>query len=238
MRRVLAIDDDVELCELLSAFFLGEGFEFSAVHDGATGIAETLSGRYDAVILDVMLPERNGFDVLREIRSKSRIPVVMLTARGEHVDRIVGLEMGADDYVPKPFNTRELAARVRAVLRRTENGPTEGNSLTVGNLVLDGKSRSVSTAGHAVELTGTEFRLLELLMTSAGEIVSLDRVSSEVLGRGHSPFDRSIGVHISNLRRKIGPYPDGGERIRNVRGEGYIFVFPEPSDPFSEKRRP
>jgi len=151
MRRILAIDDDVELCELLSAFFLGEGFDFHAVHDGPAGIHEALSGNYDAVILDVMLPGCNGFEVLREIRGKSRMPVLMLTAKGEHVDRIVGLEMGADDYVPKPFNTRELAARVRAVLRRTETSAGEGGTVEIGDLLLDTKSRSVSIAGKPVE---------------------------------------------------------------------------------------
>jgi two-component system response regulator CpxR len=237
MRRILAIDDDVELCDLLSAFFSGEGFEFHAVHDGLSGIRETLSGNYDAVILDVMLPGCNGFEALREIRSKSRVPVLMLTAKGEHVDRIVGLEMGADDYVPKPFNTRELAARIRAVLRRTETGCGDAGTVEIGDLVLDTKSRSVTIAGKATDLTGTEFRMLELLMASAGELLSLDRISREVLGRRHSPFDRSIGVHISNIRRKIGTYPDESERIRNVRGEGYVFVFPDRSEGGREKEQ-
>ena len=235
MRRILAIDDDVELCELLAAFFSGEGFDFHAVHDGPAGIHEALSGNYDAVILDVMLPGCNGFEVLREIRSKSRMPVLMLTAKGEHVDRIVGLEMGADDYVPKPFNTRELAARVRAVLRRTETSAGDGGTVEIGDLLLDTKSRSVSIAGKPVELTGTEFRLLELLMVSAGELLSLDRISREVLGRRHSPFDRSIGVHVSNLRRKIGTYPDESDRIRNVRGEGYVFVYPDRPESVKER---
>lgn len=227
MRNILLIDDDVELCELLATFFSGEGFEFNAVHDGPAGISEALSGNYSVVILDVMLPGCSGFDALREIRAKSRIPVLMLTARGEHVDRIVGLEMGADDYVPKPFNTRELAARVRAVLRRTGTASDDECSEEIGDLSMNSKSLSVLVEGRTVELTGTEFRLLELLMLSAGHIVSLDRISREVLGRGHSAFDRSIGVHVSNLRRKIGPYSDGTERIRNIRGEGYVLVFPD-----------
>ncbi|MPM40447.1 Transcriptional regulatory protein CpxR [bioreactor metagenome] len=226
MRPILLIDDDVELGELLAAFFSGEGFECKAVHDGPAGISEALSGIYSIVILDVMLPGCSGFDALREIRAKSRVPVLMLTARGEHVDRIVGLEMGADDYVPKPFNTRELAARVRAVLRRTGTAGDDEGSEEIGDLSMNTMSRSVSIEGHPVELTGTEFRLLELLMLSAGHIVPLDRISREVLGRGYSAFDRSIGVHVSNLRRKIGPYSDGSERIRNIRGEGYVLVFP------------
>lgn len=238
MRRILLIDDDVELCELLAAFFSGEGFKFSAVHDGPSGIAEALSGNYSVVILDVMLPGCGGFDVLREIRTKSRVPVLMLTAKGEPVDRIVGLELGADDYVPKPFNTRELAARVRAVLRRTESGNGDGRSEGIGDLVVNSLSRSVSVGGQAVELTGTEFRLLELLMLSAGRVVTLDKISQEVLGRRYFAFDRSIGVHVSNLRRKIGPYGDGSERIRNVRGEGYVLVFPDRPCPGRERIAP
>ena len=238
MRRILLIDDDEELCELLAAFFSGEGFEISAVHDGPSGIAEALSGNCSIVILDVMLPGCSGFDVLREIRTKSRVPVLMLTAKGEHVDRIVGLELGADDYVPKPFNTRELAARVRAVLRRTEPGNGDEHSEEIGDLAMNTLSRSVSLGGQAVELTGTEFRLLELLMLSAGHVVPLDKISREVLGRRYSAFDRSIGVHVSNLRRKIGLYGDGSERIRNIRGEGYVLVFPDRSENGKERVAP
>lgn len=238
MRHILLIDDDVELCELLAAFFSGEGFEFSAVHDGPSGIAEALSGACSIVILDVMLPGCSGFDVLREIRTKSRVPVLMLTAKGEHVDRIVGLELGADDYVPKPFNTRELAARVRAVLRRTEPGNGDEHSEEIGDLAMNTLSRSVSVGGQAVELTGTEFRLLELLMLSAGHVVTLDKISREALGRRYSAFDRSIGVHVSNLRRKIGPYGDGSERIRNIRGEGYVLVFPDRPETGRERVAP
>lgn len=238
MRHILLIDDDVELCELLAAFFSGEGFDFSAVHDGPSGITEALSGNYSVVILDVMLPGCNGFDVLREIRTRSRVPVLMLTAKGEHVDRIVGLEMGADDYVPKPFNTRELAARVRAVLRRTEPENGDERSEEIGGLSMNTMSRSVQVDGRSVELTGTEFRLLELLMLSAGHVVTLDRISQDVLGRRYSAFDRSIGVHVSNLRRKIGPYGDGSERVRNIRGEGYVLVFPDRAETGRERVAP
>ena len=238
MRHILLIDDDVELCELLAAFFSGEGFEISAVHDGPSGITEALSGNYSVVILDVMLPGCGGFDALREIRAKSRVPVLMLTAKGEHVDRIVGLELGADDYVPKPFNTRELAARVRAVLRRTEPENGDEHSEEIGGLSMNTMSRSVSVYGRSVELTGTEFRLLELLMISAGHVVSLDRISQDVLGRRYSAFDRSIGVHVSNLRRKIGPYGAGSERIRNIRGEGYVLVFPDRPETGKERLVP
>jgi two-component system response regulator CpxR len=236
MKRILAIDDDEELCSLLSAYFEREGFGFVSAFDGETGLREALSGQYDLVLLDVMIPEKDGFEVLRGIRSRMDLPVLMLTARGDPVDRIVGLELGADDYISKPFLTRELAARVRAVLRRTERRSEEGGNeadeegrVVVGDMELHSLSRTVRIGRRPVDLTGTEFRLLNVLMGSAGQLVSLERLSREVLGRRHSPFDRSLGVHVSNLRRKLGPYPEGGERIRTVRGEGYVCVFPDRS---------
>lgn len=243
MKRLLLVDDDVELCDLLSAYFRGEGYGFEAVHDGDAGIREALSGDFDAVILDVMLPACDGFAVLRALRHRSMLPVLMLTARGDAVDRIVGLEMGADDYIPKPFNTRELEARIRAVLRRTEGehgemGADGADMRGVGDLVMDLRARSAAVGGVAVDLTGTEFRLLETLLASAGESVSLERLSREALGRPHTPFDRSLGVHVSNLRKKLGPYPDGMDRIRNVRGEGYVFLFPDRSRGRRPEERP
>ncbi len=244
MKRILLIDDDRELCELLEMYFRSQGFAFTAVHDGISGGREALSGNFDAVVLDVMLPERDGFAVLREIRSKSTLPVLMLTAKGDAVDRIVGLEMGADDYIPKPFNTRELEARIRAVWRRTdapgESGEGEDQSgiRDVGDVTLDLRARRAAVAGVPVELTGTEFRLLEALLASAGELISLDQLSREALSRPHTPFDRSLGVHVSNLRKKLGPYADGSERIRNVRGEGYVFLFPDRSKERSAEGRP
>jgi two-component system response regulator CpxR len=228
-KRILAVDDDVELCELLAAYFEKEGFLFTHVSDGEEGVREALSGRHDLVVLDVMLPERSGFEVLREIRGRTDLPVLMLTARGDPVDRIVGLELGADDYVSKPFLTRELVARVRAVLRRSERkdeGDGPPDRLVVGDVELRLRSRGVRAGERSLELTGTEFRLLHRLMSSAGNLVTLETLSREVLGRVYSPFDRSLGVHLSNLRKKLGPYPDGGERIRSVRGEGYIYVYP------------
>lgn len=232
-KRILVVDDDGELGELLRTYLEREGFACLHVTDGETGLREALSGRQDLAILDVMLPEKSGFDVLREIRARSDLPVLMLTARGDPVDRVVGLELGADDYIPKPFLPRELAARVRAVLRRTDRkeenpAPEDADRLSVGDLELCLLSRTVRVGGQPVALTGTEFRLLRALLASAGFLVSLESLSPEVLGRRHSAFDRSLGVHLSNLRRKLGPYPDGTERIRTVRGEGYVLVYPEP----------
>ena len=233
--KVLLVDDDVELIEMLRDYLQRDGFAVDALYEGNDAVAAALSGDYAIAVLDVMMPGMGGIEVLRQIRAKSVMPVLMLTALGDDAERIDGLELGADDYVPKPFNTRELAARVRAVLRRTETSAGEGGTVEIGDLLLDTKSRSVSIAGKPVELTGTEFRMLELLMVSAGELLSLDRISREVLGRRHSPFDRSIGVHVSNLRRKIGTYPDESDRIRNVRGEGYVFVYPDRPESVKER---
>ena len=226
MTRVLIIDDDVDLCELVTEYLTGEGFEVAAVHEGPSGVARCLESKPELVILDVMLPGLGGFEVLSRIREQSKVPVIMLTARGEDVDRIVGLEMGADDYLAKPFNPRELVARIRAILRRTtgESPDEESAVYSVGDLHLDLGAREVRCGGRTVELTGTEFIILETLVRGAGSIVSRDELSREALGRRSSAFDRSLDVHLSNLRRKLGPSPDGGERIKTVRGVGYVYV--------------
>jgi two-component system response regulator CpxR len=224
MAAVLLIDDDAELCELVTEFLAGEGFVVEAVHDGAAGLERALEERHDAVVLDVMLPGLTGFEVLRRLRERSATPVLMLTARGDEVDRIVGLEMGADDYLPKPFNPRELAARLRAVLRRTGADPTASDRLAVDDLEVDFGARTVTVAGCEVALTGVEFSLLEALVRSAGSVVSRDDLSRAALYRRASAFDRSLDVHLSNLRRKLGPPADGGERIKTVRGVGYQYV--------------
>jgi two-component system response regulator CpxR len=176
-----------------------------------------------------MLPKLGGFAVLNKIRELSKVPIIMLTARGEDVDRIVGLEMGADDYLAKPFNPRELVARIRAILRRVTGGeaPGEGTTvLVVGDLEMDAGSREVRNSAGEVELTGAEFAVLETLVRAAGTVVTRDDVSRQALGRRASAFDRSLDVHLSNLRRKLGPLPDGGERIKTVRGVGYLYVKP------------
>jgi two-component system, OmpR family, response regulator CpxR len=234
MERVLVIDDDVGLCELVEEYLGPEGYDVEATHNGERGIDRALSNEHSLVILDVMLPGMHGFDVLRRIRAKSRIPVLMLTARGDDVDRIVGLEIGADDYLPKPFNPRELVARIRAILRRTQ--PDEAlaggtrESLIVGDIEMDTSTRAVNRAGEAVELTAVEYDLLERLLRSAGQIAKREELVKEVLGRELSPFDRSIDMHVSNLRKKLGHQLNGMERIKTIRGVGYIYAAPGASN--------
>ncbi len=191
-----------------------------------------LSGNHLLVVLDVMLPGLNGFEVLRRIRNKSRIPVLLLTARGEDVDRIVGLEIGADDYLPKPFNPRELVARIRAILRRTRTAERPGAGqppeiLRVGDIELDPATRTVRQNGNPVELTSVEFNLLEVLLREAGRVVSRERLVDTVLSRKFSPFDRSIDMHVSKIRRKLGDSDTGADHIKTVRGVGYIFARPQ-----------
>ncbi len=224
MSRVLLIDDDVELCELVVEFLEGEGIDVEVIYDGQTGLKRAQTGTPDLVILDVMLPGLTGFEVLRRLRETSSVPVLMLTARGEEVDRIVGLEMGADDYLPKPFNPRELAARIRAILRRADAGTENPSRLIVDDVIVDLGTRGVTVADAEIDLTGVEFSLLELLMHSAGSVVSRDELSQAALYRRTSAFDRSLDVHISNLRRKLGPALDGGDRIKTVRGVGYQYA--------------
>ncbi len=233
-QRILVIDDDAELCELLQDYLAREGFALDAVNDGVAGLDRALSGEHGLVILDVMLPGLSGFEVLRRLRERSRVPVLMLTARGEDVDRIVGLEMGADDYLPKPFNPRELVARIRAVQRRASVPVAAGGGLAaprlvaVGDLELDPGSRSVSRGGEPVELTSVEFSLLEALLLSAGRVVSRDALAEAALGRELSAYDRSVDVHVSSLRRKLGGRQGGAERIKTVRGVGYLYALPGP----------
>ena len=223
MDRVLIIDDDVELCELLAARMSDEGFEIEAVHDGVRGLERVLSREHSLVVLDLMLPAMSGLDVLRRVREQSPIAVLILTARGEDVDRILGLEIGADDYLPKPFNPRELIARIRAILRRTVRVAAATHPLIVGDLRLDPASREVTIQGHLIPLTSAEFALLEVLMQHAGRIVTREELTESVLGRKLGPFDRVIDVHVSNIRKKLGT-SHGVERIKAIRGSGYLFV--------------
>jgi len=227
--KLLVIDDDKELCELVAEYLCPEGFDVEAVHDGQRGIERALSQEYAVVVLDVMLPGLNGFDVLRRIRMQSTIPVLMLTARGEDVDRIVGLEIGADDYLPKPFNPRELVARIRAILRRSSSSrlawPMVNNSrVEMGDLVLDIGTRTASCSGRQVELTSVEYAVLELLVRSAGSLVTREELSRRVLDRELSPYDRSIDMHISNLRKKLGHKVGDVERIKTIRSAGYVYA--------------
>jgi two-component system response regulator CpxR len=211
MERVLVIDDDVGLCELVGEYLQPEGYAVEAIHNGEKGVDRALS---------------NEHDVLRRIRARSRIPVLMLTARGDDVDRIVGLEIGADDYLPKPFNPRELVARIRAVLRRAqpvESTTSARETIRVGDIEMDSNTRNVRRSGEVVELTGVEYDLLEILLRNAGQIVKREDLVKDVLGRELSPFDRSIDMHVSNLRKKLGHQLNGLERIKTIRGVGYIY---------------
>ena len=224
--QVLVIDDDVELCKLVSRYLSQEGFQIESVNAGASGAELALSGNYALIVLDVMMPGVNGFDVLRRIRAQSRIPVLMLTAKGDALDRVLGLEMGADDYLPKPFNPQELAARIRAILRRAKPDAPVGAPITVGDIEIDSRARVVRRAGEIVNVTTVEFDLLEALLRAAGQVVGRERLTRDVLGREFSPFDRSIDTHVCNLRKKIGLLPNGTERIKGVRGIGYLYAAP------------
>jgi len=229
MDTVLVVDDDIELCGLVQEYLTSEGFASQAVHDGEQGLQRGLSGEYALVVLDVMLPGINGFEVLRRLRSVSKIPVLLLTARGEDVDRIVGLEIGADDYLPKPFNPRELVARIRAILRRSKPGKAADSTpeiLSVGDVELDPATRNVSRAGQPVELTSVEFNLLEVLLREAGRVVTRERLVNAVLSRKFMPFDRSIDMHVSKVRRKLGDSEENGDHIKTIRGVGYMFARP------------
>ena len=229
MNRLLVVDDDIELCSLVTKYLEREGFEVKTVNEGEQGIELALSGKYTLVILDVMLPGVNGFDALRRIRTHSRVPVLMLSARAEEVERIVGLEIGADDYLAKPFNPHELVARIRAIIRRAQPNSQFApekipyHLLTVGDIELDKNTWKVRRSGEVVELTTLEFNLLEVLIRVAGHVVTREELVETVLGRKFDPFDRSLDMHVSNLRKKLGHQVSGVERVKSVRGVGYVY---------------
>lgn len=223
MDRVLLVDDDVQLCKLLAERLATEGLQMETVHDGPRGLERALSMEYALVVLDLMLPGMGGIDVLRRLRKVSPVPVLILTARGEDSDRILGLEMGADDYVPKPFNPRELIARIRAILRRTSRTEASAGPLIAGDIRVDPAVREAWLEDAPLNLTSAEFTLLEVFMREPGHILSRERLTEEVLGRKLGPFDRVIDVHVSNLRKKLG-VPQGGQQIKTVRGSGYLFA--------------
>jgi two-component system response regulator CpxR len=217
VNRILIIDDDAELCALVARYLSGEGFAVDRAADGAHGVGEALSGSYALVMLDVMMPGMSGFDVLRQIRARSRTPVLMLTARGDTHDRVLGLELGADPS--------ELAARIRAILRRAESPPGAAASpLAVNDVELIASTRTVTRDRKPVDLTTVEFDLLEALMTAAGTVVTREDLVRMVLGREFSPYDRSIDTHVCNLRKKLGRLKDGTERIKGIRGTGYLYA--------------
>ncbi|MBT0664632.1 response regulator transcription factor [Geobacter pelophilus] len=236
MKKLLVIDDDRKLCTMLSQYLGPEGFAVEAVHDGREGVTKASDGNFDLIVLDVMLPTVNGFEVLRHIRTQMDTPVVMLTARGDYVDRIIGLEMGADDYLPKPFNTRELVARIRTVLRRANQEKEEhavapsSKKLVVGDVEIDLGTRNVTCSGRPVELTSVEFNLLEHLLRNAGELVSREDLCKKVLGRRLTSYDRSIDGYISKLRKKLGHEVSGIERIRSIRCVGYLYALTNSSE--------
>ncbi|HZE68863.1 MAG TPA: response regulator transcription factor [Pyrinomonadaceae bacterium] len=225
MEEILIIDDDVALCGLVTEYLQSLGFHVEALHRGDIGAKRALEGRHSIIVLDVMLPGLNGFDVLRQIRSASKIPVLMLTARGDDIDRIVGLEIGADDYLPKPFNPRELAARIRAILRRSSSTEsTETARVAVGDVEMETGARIVRRGGDIIDLTAVEYDVLEKLLRAAGRILTREELSRAVLGRSSSPFDRSIDMHISNLRKKLGHRVGESDRIKTIRGVGYVYA--------------
>jgi len=220
--HILLVDDDAELCSLLGAFLKREGFTVDCELEGSTGLNKALAGGVDLMVLDVMLPGVDGFEILRRLREQSKVPVIMLTARGEDVDRIIGLELGADDYLPKPFNPRELAARIRAILRRYyEKRPASvSGRIETNGVVLDSATREVFSHGKRVELTTFEFDILEMLMRSAGRVLSRDALMENFYNRKATAYDRSIDMHISHLRKKL---EHGSTLIKTIRGVGYQF---------------
>src|SRR6202453_440314 len=226
--RVLLVDDDRELCQMLTEYLEAEHFEVKSVHDGGDALGELELNDFEILILDVMLPSVGGFDVLRKLGASYETPILMLTARGDDIDRIVGLELGADDYLSKPFNPRELVARIRAILRRASIRPARGSApdeLIVGPITLHTGTHLVHVADKPVPLTGAEFRVLELLMRSAGQVISREAMTEQALGRKLVAYDRSIDTHISNLRRKLDLEAGKNPEIKNARGSGYTLTW-------------
>ena len=225
---VLIADDDTVLSQMLAEYLTAEGYEVCLAEDGVLALEALNKASFEIVLLDIMMPNLDGIETLRKIRERFQLPVIMLTARGDDLDRILGLELGADDYVPKPCNPRELLARIKAVLRRTNLKPDNTSPISIGEVLLDPRSREVRVSDVLVALTQTEFDLLHLLLLSPGEVVSKNTISIEVLGKPLSQWDRSIDVHISNLRKKIGSDSENaGEQIRTLRGAGYMYIAPD-----------
>lgn len=221
--QILIIDDDQCLSDLLKQYLQTEGFEVVCAEDGEMGVKKALNMTLDAIILDVMLPKLNGFEVLKAIREHSQVPIIMLTARGDDVDKIVGLEIGADDYLPKPCNPRELVARIRAILRRISKTSLSKPVIQQGDIVVDCTQRLAMISGSVIELTNAEFNILEMLIKSPGQAFSKEELTEYALGRKYTAFDRSIDVHMSNLRNKLGENERGESRLKTVRGFGYLF---------------
>lgn len=227
--KLLLIDDDKELADLLSDYLTSEGFELICCHDGISGLERAYDDSISLILLDVMMPGLTGFDILKALGGNHKTPILMLTAKGDNSDRILGLELGADDYLPKPFQHRELLARINAILRRIHIVKTNKPSstlLTVNGVVLNHATREVTCHSKKIELTGTEYQIIEHLMSKPGEIISKDEISEHVLKRKLSAFDRSIDMHVSNIRRKLTPFCPG-DKLKTIRGAGYIFLAGE-----------
>ncbi|MCE2572333.1 response regulator [Motilimonas eburnea] len=231
MYQLLLIDDDRELAALLKEFLSLEGFDTELAHDGEAGLAKAQQGKYDLILLDVMMPKLNGFDTLKQLRQTSQQPVLMLTAKGDEIDRVLGLEMGADDYLAKPFSDRELVARIKAILRRTATHPQSNQATTTAagvlkhlDIELNPGKQTVQCQRQHIELTGTEFLLLQEFIEHPGQVLSKSELSERVLGKKLMPFDRSIDMHLSNLRRKLPEREDGQDRVKTLRGRGYIWL--------------
>lgn len=224
--KILLVDDDQELCELLVRYLNREGVKADQAHTGPEGLQRGLSGTYDAMVLDIMLPGMTGLEVLTELRKTSNLPVVMLTAKGDEMDRIVGLEVGADDYLPKPCNPRELLARLRAVLRRTRvvMRATEDDVIRIDELEIDHSLHQVKKSGEVLELTVTEYNILNTLVQHLGKVVEKNQLAEEAMSRPLTLFDRSLDMHLSNLRKKLGSHDNGQSRIKTIRGVGYMYV--------------
>ena len=225
MYRVLISDDDIELADMLAEYLQHEDFAADIANDGETALNKARDNDYDIIVLDIMMPKLNGFDVLRQLRKHSQVPVIMLTARGEDVDSIIGLEIGADDYLAKPCNPRVLVAHMRAILRRAEPvTDSVADNIKTGALELQRGARQILLAGQTLTMTSTEFRILEVLMENAGQVVSKNLLSERALGREWTPYDRSLDMHISNLRKKLATGADDNEHIKTIRNVGYQLV--------------
>ena len=228
--NLLLIDDDRELTSLLSEYLALEGYKVNSCHDGLSGLEEARNGDYALILLDVMMPNLTGFEVLKALGGKHTTPILMLTAKGDEADKVLGLELGADDYLSKPFQHRELLARIKAILRRINITIDQQQSPfpqgIVNNVSLSHATREVHCHGHLIDLTGTEYQILELLIQSTGKIVSKAEISEQILKRKLSPFDRSIDMHVSNIRRKLLPFSPS-DKLKTVRGSGYIFLAGE-----------
>ncbi|MBL0688042.1 response regulator [Pseudoalteromonas sp. meg-B1] len=225
--KLLMIDDDTGLCELLSEYLSAQGFSVQTSHDGQQGLELALQNDYALILLDVMLPSIDGFEVLKQLRQSKLTPVIMLTAKGEDFDRIFGLELGADDYIPKPFNHRELLARVKAITRRIEHINSVSNNtnkkLSLNGITINFAAREASINNTPLTLTGTEYEILALLIKHAPDVISKEQISEDVLGRRLASFDRSIDMHVSNIRKKIAEHIEG-DKIKTMRGTGYVFI--------------